>query len=249
MPPTPATIDVRGASFTYGGSTVLSEVDFSVERGELVALIGPNGGGKSTLLKGLLHLVRASGSIQVLETSPKRARRRCAYVPQADSVDPDFPISTLGVVLMGVGDRTGPPLWPRKQDKATARAALHRVGLDGQERRPFNVLSGGQRQRVLVARALAARPEVLLLDEPLSGADATSARIIEDSLGEITQAGATVVVSTHDHDFTRRTCSHALLLNGVQYAFGRCDDVLTSTAIAECYTGRVREASSAAGRS
>ncbi len=249
MPSAPSTIDVRQASFAYGGSTALTDVEFAVHAGEMVALIGPNGGGKSTLLKGLLHLVHTTGSIHVLETSPKRARPRCAYVPQADSVDPDFPISTLGVVLMGVGDRTGPPLWPRKRDKVTARAALHRVGLDGQERRPFNVLSGGQRQRVLVARALAARPEVLLLDEPLSGADATSARIIEDSLGEIRQTGGTVVISTHDHEFTRRACSHALLLNGIQYAFGSCDDVLTSAAIAECYTGRARDTSGAAERS
>lgn len=231
-------VEVRGASFSYAGRLALSDVDFSVDRGEMLALVGPNGGGKSTLLRGLLHLVDASGDIRVLGTAPKHARRRCGYVPQVDSVDPEFPITTLGVVLMGVGNRTGPALWPRKRDKAEAREALRRVGLDGHERRPFRVLSGGQRQRVLVARALASRPEVLLLDEPFSGVDSTSAEAIEDALREALRLGTAVVVSTHDHDFARRVCTHALLLKGVQYGFGPCGDVLDPAVVADCYTGR-----------
>lgn len=235
-------VAVRGASFSYAGAVALSDVDFAVGAGEMLALAGPNGGGKSTLLRGLLHLVDSTGDVRVLGQPPKQARRRCGYVPQVDSVDPEFPITTLGVVLMGVGRRTGPPLWPRTRDKATAREALQRVGLDGCERRPFRVLSGGQRQRVLVARALASRPEVLLLDEPFSGVDATSAAAIEDALLEALRNGSTVVVSTHDHDFARRACTRALLLNGVQHGFGPCADVLEPTAVARCYTGSAPEA-------
>ena len=153
-------VEVRGATFSYAGEPALSDVDFALPRGGMLALVGPNGGGKSTLLRGLLHLVDVSGEVRVLGTAPKQARRRCGYVPQVEAVDREFPISTLGVVLMGVGRRTGPPLWPRGRGKAAAREALGRVGLGGHERRPFRVLSGGQRQRVAVARALASRPEV-----------------------------------------------------------------------------------------
>lgn len=242
----PTTVEIHGATFTYAGHAALTGVDFTLGSGNMLALAGPNGGGKSTLLRGLLHLVDATGDIRVLGDPPKQARRQCGYVPQADNVDPDFPISALGVVLMGVGRRTGPALWPRTRDRATARSALHQVGLDGHERRPFSVLSGGQRQRLLVARALASHPEVLLLDEPFSGVDAASARIIEDSLAEIRQRGGTVLVSTHDHEFARRACSHSLLLNRTQYGFGPCDDVLTSTAVAGCYTGQTPEVGIAA---
>ena len=233
---------VRSASFSYAGERALTDVDFAVDAGDAVALVGPNGGGKSTLLRGLLHLVDATGQVRVLGEHPKKVRQRCGYVPQVDSVDPEFPITALGVVLMGVGRRTGPPLWPRKRDGAAAREALRQVGLDGCERRPFRVLSGGQRQRVLVARALASRPEVLLLDEPFSGVDATSAAAIEQALQRERSSSATVVVSTHDHEFARRACTHALLLNGVQHGFGSCEAVLEPTALARCYTGSAPEA-------
>lgn len=238
-------VEVRGATFSYAGEPALSDVDFALPRGGMLALVGPNGGGKSTLLRGLLHLVDVSGEVRVLGTAPKQARRRCGYVPQVEAVDREFPISTLGVVLMGVGRRTGPPLWPRGRGKAAAREALGRVGLGGHERRPFRVLSGGQRQRVLVARALASRPEVLLLDEPFSGVDATSAEAIEAALRQVRERGTTVVVSTHDHDFAGRECSQAVLLNATQHACGACEDVLDPAALARCYTGRAAAAQGA----
>lgn len=228
-------VEVRAAAFGYQGRTVLSGVDFALEPGDMLALIGPNGGGKSTLLKGLLHLVSQSGELRISGRPPKQARRACGYVPQVDGIDPDFPISVLGVALMGVGRRTGPALWPRRRDRETARQALRRMRLDGQERCAFNELSGGQRQRALVARALAGTPSVLLLDEPLSATDSASTAAITKVLRELRGDGTTVVLSTHDHEFARRECSHALLLNGIQHAFGQCEHVLESPELASCY--------------
>jgi manganese/iron transport system ATP-binding protein len=203
----------------------------------VLALAGPNGAGKSTLLRGVLGLVETSGEVRVLGEEPKRARARCAYVPQAGGMDPHFPITALGVVLTGIGKRTGPPLWPRTRDRALARDALRGVGLEDRERRMFGELSGGQQQRVLLARALAARPEVLLLDEPFNGVDRPSAEFIEAGLVELAERGGAVLVSTHDHEFACRACTSALLLNHTQWGFGPAREVLAPQSLVDCYTG------------
>ncbi|MCA1185954.1 MULTISPECIES: metal ABC transporter ATP-binding protein [unclassified Saccharopolyspora] len=242
------TVEVSAATFSYDGRAALEGVEFTACSGDMLALIGPNGGGKSTLLRGLLGLVDSTGVVRILGENATLSRSRCAYVPQADGVDPEFPISVLGVVLTGVGKRTGPALWPRTRDRATAREALGRVGLDGYERRLFGELSGGQRQRTLLARALAAQPRVLLLDEPFSGVDKPSADIIEAELLELTRGGRTVLISTHDHEFARRACTRAVLLNRVQRGFGPVADVLTSELLVSCYTGRSSSVGTGTGR-
>jgi manganese/iron transport system ATP-binding protein len=194
-----------GADVGYGGKAVLWGVDLTLLRGRAVALVGPNGAGKSTLIKAVLGMAEVvGGSVEVLGGPPAGARGRAAYVPQLDTLDADFPVSADQVVLMG---RYRAARWWRpiaRADRRIAAEALERVGLRDQARTRFGLLSGGQRQRVLVARALAARPELLLLDEPFHGVDGASQEAILEVLAEMVAAGTAVVLSTHDPQVARR---------------------------------------------
>src|SRR5262245_4585109 len=159
----------------YERDPVLVGVNGVVEAGGSVALIGPNGAGKTTLIKAILGLVPiVSGRIEVLGTTPEGARAQVAYVPQAEALDPEFPVSVLQVVLMGRYRRIGWVRRPTRAHKAAALSALDEVGLVGRAHDRFGVLSGGQRQRVLLARAVAQEARLLLLDEPFTGVDATT---------------------------------------------------------------------------
>jgi len=201
-----------------------------------LALIGPNGAGKTTLIRAVLGLVPlTAGRIEVLGVPPARARGRVAYVPQADVLDPEFPVSVLQVVLMGRYREIGWLRRPGRADKAIAMRALERVGLAGRRAERFGILSGGQRQRVLLARAMAQEAELLLLDEPFGGVDATTTDLLIDVLGELRGAGVAVVMSTHDLAVAHLACDNACLLNRHQVAFGPIADALTPDLLRETY--------------
>nr|WP_311445695.1 metal ABC transporter ATP-binding protein [Frankia nepalensis] len=209
------------ASIAYGRIPALERVSGRVLAGRTVALIGPNGAGKSTLIKAVLGLVPVvSGSITVLGQAPARARREVGYVPQADTLDPDFPVSVAQVVLMGRYRQVGWVRRPGAADRAAAAEALETVGLAHRARDRFGTLSGGQRQRVLLARAIAARPRLLLLDEPFNGVDAVSQDALLAALAKLTAAGTAVVISTHDLALAHLACDEVCLLNRHQFAFG-----------------------------
>jgi manganese/iron transport system ATP-binding protein len=211
----------------YGRRSVLAGVTGEVAPGGSLALIGPNGAGKSTLIKAVLGLVEAeAGRIEVLGTTPARARGRVAYVPQADTLDAEFPVTVAQVVLMG---RYG------KADRAVAGAALDRVGLAGRAGDRFGILSGGQRQRVLLARALAQEPELLLLDEPFNGVDTTTTEVLLDVLAEQRKSGAAVVMATHDLSIAHLACDTGCLLNHHQVAFAPIAEALTPELLGETY--------------
>jgi manganese/iron transport system ATP-binding protein len=214
----------------YRGRAVLTGVDFSVPAGTTLALAGPNGAGKSTLIKAVLGLAEAvSGTLTV--------RARPAYVPQAAELDPDFPVSAAGVVLMGRYRTIG---WWRptgRADRQAARAALEQVGLGDRAGIRFGLLSGGQRQRVLLARAIAAESSLLLLDEPFNGVDATSQEAIVQALVGLTAAGAGVVLSTHDLSLAGRIADQVALLNGRQWAVGAPQATLTTELLRRTYGG------------
>ncbi len=164
-------VSCRNLSFGYGNARVLDDVSFEVAGGESLAIIGPNGGGKSTLLKLLLGLeTPESGVLEVFGKPAGRSRRKMGYVPQAVRFDPLYPVSALDIVLMGRLDRLGVGFFSKKC-RAIAEHALATVHLSGFEKRPFSALSGGERQRVMIARALACEPEMLLLDEPTANID------------------------------------------------------------------------------
>ncbi len=193
-------IRVSDISFRYPHQRedTLQDVAFEVGGTEWVGLLGPNGGGKTTLLKLLLgQLVPAAGSIEVLSTSPRRARHRVGYVPQDNAIDPDVPASVLDIVLLG---RVASTSWgPRysAEDRERARLALEETQTTDLAGRPWRTLSGGQRQRVLIARTLASESGLLLLDEPTTGIDAHREKALLRLLEHLNQRLPILMVS-HD---------------------------------------------------
>lgn len=229
-------------SVAYGPAPALENIDGTVAPGEAVALIGPNGAGKSTLITAILGLVPlTSGQITVLGATPAQARRDVAYVPQADTLDPDFPISVAQVVLMGRYRRIGWLRRPRPADRQAAHRALERVGLAERARHRFGTLSGGQRQRVLLARAIAAEPRLLLLDEPFNGVDAVSEQALLDAIAALKAEGAAVIVATHDLALAHLACDEVCLLNRRQFGFGPTAATLTPDRLRAAYGGHALE--------
>ncbi|MBW1668722.1 MAG: ABC transporter ATP-binding protein [Deltaproteobacteria bacterium] len=191
-------IEFKNVYFSYGKTEVLKEVTFALEQGDFLGIIGPNGGGKTTLLKLMLGLLRPDkGQILVLGEEPLKARHKVGYVPQSMDFNLGFPISAMEVVLMG---RLGASRIGRRyseEDKQKARRALERVGMWEYRHMPVGSLSGGQRQKVFIARALATEPKILFLDEPTASVDPDFQTDLYDFLKEL-NAEATIVVITHD---------------------------------------------------
>jgi ABC-type Mn2+/Zn2+ transport system ATPase subunit len=193
----------------YDGRPVLSHVSFAIERGEFVALLGPNGAGKTTLFRAVLGLIPLLGGR--LAYGFDRAASPPGYVPQKESLDPIFPLTTFEVVLMGTYARI-PALRPVGR-AAKRRAAKHlaEVGLAAQATRPFWALSGGQKQRALIARALAAEPEILFLDEPTAGVDPEAERAIMDLISHLNRDHRLTVVLVSHHLRVVQAVAHAVI--------------------------------------
>ena len=233
--PVPALV-LDDVSVTYGQRAALDGVTGVVPPGSSVGLIGPNGAGKSTLLKAILGLVPLQrGRIEILGRSPQDARRDVAYVPQSESLDPEFPISALGVVLMGRYREVGWVRRPGRADRRLAAEALDRVGLTDRARDRFGTLSGGQRQRVLLARAIAQQSSLLLLDEPFNGVDAATQDLLLEVLADLRGEGVAVVMSTHDLAVAHLACGEACVLNRHQIAFGPTEVALTPRHLRAAY--------------
>ena len=191
-------IDVSGVWFSFNGQPVLQDVDLKIERGDFLVVIGPNGGGKTTLLKLMLGLLEPGrGAVRVFGRPPRKAVHRIGYVPQNVHINKTFPVSVLDVVLMG-RLRAGRG-WSRhsRQDRLAAQAALERLGVLALRDRRIGDLSGGQLQRVFIARALVSGPEVLFLDEAMASIDAQSR---SEFYADLTELNRTVTIVAVSHD-------------------------------------------------
>ncbi len=232
-------IRLDGVSFSYDGRhPVLKDVSLAIEPLDFASVIGPNGGGKTTLAKLILGLIEPStGAVEVLGTTPHRARPRIGYLPQYASLDPSFPVRVIDVVLMG---RLGPGRRIGRygrRDRDAAEETLERVGLGGFGRRAFSELSGGQRQRVLLARALVCQPELLLLDEPAAGLDRAAEQQFVSLLEAFNESGTVVLVS-HDLGFVASVVRTVICVRTTVELHPTTE--LDGSMIADLYGGDVR---------
>ena len=191
-------IEIKNLSFAYEREPVLENINLTVEEKDFLAIIGPNGGGKSTLLKLILGINPVKkGSITVLGKAPKESLTKIGYVPQNTNVNTDFPIKVIEVVMMGHVDGKRPLFGYGKDEVLCAMGALKQVGMADFAQTKIGSLSGGQRQRVMIARALCAHPQILILDEPTSSIDITGQRDIYELL-KVLNAHMTIIVVSHD---------------------------------------------------
>jgi ABC-type Mn2+/Zn2+ transport system ATPase subunit len=226
-----ALAEASGLAAGYGGRAAIHDVTFRVQPGERVALLGPNGGGKTTLLLSIVgEAGRISGSLGV--------NASCATVPQTERSRLDYPVSALDVALMGSLARL--PWWrqPGRPERAAALGALKRVGMERLAGSTFGELSGGQRQRVLIARGLVQEARLLLLDEPFTGLDASSSDRLEGLIAELASEGRGIMIATHDLEQARRS-DLVLCLNRRQIAFGPPGEVLDRTVLEATYGGAI----------
>ncbi len=220
----------------YGQTTALRGVSFSVETGSLAGVVGPNGSGKSTLLKSVVGLVKPQrGEIKVHGQHSVGMRKDIGFVPQLEQVDWNFPATVWDVALMGLTPQRGLFRWHSKSSRAAAAAALDTVDLSHLRRRSVGELSGGQRRRALLARAIAANPSVLLLDEPMNGLDPTAQHRFLDILDELRARGTTVIMSTHDLTCVSARASDVALINSHLIAYGPPEEVLIESVLTDVF--------------
>ena len=229
-------LEVRNLWAGYNGKPVLEAINFQIDRGDMVGIIGPNGSGKSTLIKTVLGLVKPMrGEVSVLGRDGTPERHLVGYTPQTELVDWDFPVTVFDVALMGRYSRRGLFRRTTKEDREAADASLELVKISDLRDRLIGELSGGQRRRVLLARAMAHNPELLLLDEPMAGLDATAQHQLLDLLDELRAKGATVVLSTHDLSCVSSRCDKAACLNRRLIAFGKPSEVLSEQVLGDTF--------------
>ncbi len=224
-------IRAEGLVAGYGGSPVIEDVSFDLAAGERVGVLGPNGGGKSTLFRVLLgELEPSAGELEL--------GGRIGFVPQTERSRLDYPVSALDVALMGTLSRV--PWWRplRRRERQEGLAALERVGLRELADAQFGELSGGQRQRVFVARALVQDAPILLLDEPFSGVDRPSEELLNGVIAALADEGRGLLIATHDLE-QARAWDRVLCLNRRQIAFGNPEETLTREVLEATYGGEI----------
>lgn len=227
-------VEVNRLTVAYDSKPVLSNVDLELPRGMLTAVMGPNGAGKTTLIKAMLGLIPTiNGKISFSEINGKKP---CiGYVPQSESADWDFPVSVLDVVTMGCYGRLGWIKRPKREDREFAMECLKKTGMEEYANRQISRLSGGQQQRTFIARALAQRADIYLMDEPFKGVDNATERSIIDLLKELRSEGKTVVAVHHDLSTVSDYFDWVTLINIKVVASGEVRNVFTDENLTRTY--------------
>ncbi|MCI0382679.1 MAG: metal ABC transporter ATP-binding protein [Chlamydiae bacterium] len=229
-------VSVEHLTVHYGQAPVLWEVTFAIPAGQTIGIIGPNGAGKSSLLKAMMGMVKpTSGNIAFFGSPLKTALARIAYIPQRTSVDWDFPICVLEVVLMGRYRKLGFLKWPKKKDKELAMEALKKVGMESFFNRHINQLSGGQQQRVFLARALLQEVDIYFMDEPFSGVDMATEKMIIALFHELKKEGKTLFIVHHDLATVSQYFDWIILLNTCLIASGLTQEVFNEENLKRAY--------------
>jgi manganese/iron transport system ATP-binding protein len=233
-------LEVNKLSVRYDGHFALENITFHLHAGERVAVVGPNGAGKSTLFKVVAGvLTPSSGEVKISGFGP-RGHTCIAYVPQRSQVDWRFPASVADVVMMGRIGKIGLFRWPRRSDWDIVHAALEAVDMNSLANRQIGELSGGQQQRTFLARALAQKAELVLMDEPFNGLDMPSQEAILSLLENLRRQRITVMVATHDLGQAAKVFDRVMLLNRNLVRFGSPQEVLTSENLLHAYSGHAQ---------
>ena len=244
-------VDLRDAGVHIGGRPVWDHVTFSVHPGDFVAVLGPNGAGKSTLLKTVLGLVPlTSGTVRVAGQAPGAANHEIGYLPQRRSFDPNLRVRGVDIVRLGLdGDRWGVPLPRGRGARARVAELVELVGATELAERPIGQLSGGEQQRLLIAQALARRPRLLLLDEPLDSLDLTNQAAIAALVARISQdEDLAVMIVAHDVNPVLPYVDHVLYLARGRSVVGTPHDVITGPTLSSLYSAPIEVLQTSDGR-
>ena len=232
--------EIHDLTVAYREKPVLWDIDAVIPEGSLSAIVGPNGAGKSTLLSAILGTIEpASGWLKIFDKPIEESDEILGFVPQRESVDWDFPVEVLDVVMMGTYRRLG---WLRRPGKAQhdwAMECLEAVGMADLQRRQIGELSGGQQQRVFIARALTQDAQIFLMDEPFAGVDAATEDAIRKVLEDLKKRGRTVIIVHHDLQTIEHFFDHVLLLNLRLVASGPTEEIFTQKNLLRTYGGRL----------
>jgi zinc/manganese transport system ATP-binding protein/zinc transport system ATP-binding protein len=227
-------VELKHVAFGYGSQPTLESVDIHLHEGQFMALVGPSGAGKTTLLRLVLGLLAAQhGEIT------RRDNMRIAYVPQLETVDWNFPVTAIEVVLMGLTMQSGWWPWPKSAERNQALAIMRQLEIDHLANNHIRDLSGGQQQRVFLARALVAQPDLLILDEPTTGVDLRSAENIFHQLAQLNHDGMTILLTTHDLNMAAAHVPWVVCLNKTVVAQGSPHETFTEAILSETYEGEM----------
>lgn len=233
-------LKLQNLSVAYGQTVALEDVRATVDSGTVVGVIGPNGSGKSTLLKAIAGVLEPQAGRILYGDSPLRqSETSIAYVPQSDEVSWDFPLSIRDVVMMGRYRSIGWLRRPGAGDRQRVDAALARLGLEEMADRHISQCSGGQQQRIFLARTLVQDPDIVLFDEPTTGIDAANREILHGMIGDFANAGAIVLVATHDLDEVQHVSDTILCLNRRMVAYGPTATTFTPETLRAAFGGKI----------
>ena len=233
-------IEAEQVCVDYNGTVALYDANLKVKQGSICGLVGMNGAGKSTFFKAIMGFIRPSrGKIKINGEPVSKAQKdqAIAYVPQNEGIDCSFPVSVWDVVMMGVYGSMNFLRMPRESDRRAVWHALERVDLIDLRNRPIGTLSGGQRKRAFLARAIAQRASVLLLDEPFTGVDVPTEKLMSELFLQFRQEGRTILISTHDLSHVRDFCDLVVLINKTVLAYGETSEVFTRENLSMTFGG------------
>ncbi len=246
MNPNPASIDIENLTVAYHGKIALHGASLQLKSGSICGLVGMNGAGKSTLFKAMMGFVKPLSGRVLIQGLPVRQvqkRNLVAYVPQSEDVDWQFPVSVYEVVMMGRYGYLNFLRHPRPEDHARVRHSLEQVQLWDLRDRQIGELSGGQKKRTFLARAIAQQGAVLLLDEPFSGVDVKTEKLIIDLLLQLRDSGHTILISTHNLESITSFCDQVVLINRTILAYGATSDVFTPENLQRTFSSQTPELS------
>lgn len=230
-----ALIEFKNVDLGYGRKNVLSNLSFSVNHGDFIGIVGPNGSGKTTIVRAILGILQAQKG-EVIFRPTQSEKLRVGYVPQRDTIDQIMPFTVYDVVMMGRYSRISFYKLPSKDDKAKVQEALAHVDIEDLSQRSFKDLSGGQKQRALIARALATNPDILVLDEPTNGMDLTSRTAILELIRKLHKEDhLTVIMVSHLLSDVANYVQKIILVENGYFAVGTVEEVLTEQRLSEIY--------------